>query len=88
MSIITLTERVPVAPEDDYFHVLTVQVLLPGVSINVAKGAEEPDPAEVRISWEDLEDIEAVADKFLFSTVILFKTLVPMLIKAKQLRNM
>jgi hypothetical protein len=85
---ITLTERVPVAADDSNAHILKVEILLPGVTVNVECGVTETDPREVRISWEDLEDIDAVANKFLFSTLVMFKTLVPMLIKAKTLRAM
>lgn len=85
---ITLTERVPVAADDSSSDILKVEILLPGVTVNVVCDSINPDPPEVCISWEELEDIDAVANKFLFNTVVLFKTLVPMLIKAKALRTL
>lgn len=67
---------------------IEVKIFDTGVFVDIVRDATAFDSAQVLVPWGTMEDVDAVAELFLYEPLIMFKTLVPMLIKAKTLRAM
>lgn len=87
MSII-LSESFPTST--DGVNHIKVEIHSNGMSVDVVRDVTERDPPQAYILWTELDEqsIEYIADKFQYESLVMFKTLVPMLIKAKTLRTM